>query len=95
MTRPIQVGDLVIIVRGHSCTMERYRGAIFRVAKIVPATGGGWRCVHCKLNDQWGPEPGAYWKEKGGSAPLSWLKRIPPLDELEGEKTQESLKETA
>ena len=29
-----------------------------------------------------------------GVVPVSWLKLIPPLGELEGERTEESLKET-
>ena len=91
MSEPIKVGDLVVIVRGHSCSMERYLGMVFVVAAIRQARCGGWHCPHCNRNDQWGPEPAAEWVGVG-NAPLSWLKRIPPLSELEGQRTEETLR---
>jgi hypothetical protein len=42
----------------------------------------GWKSV--------GDEIGAT-HHHGGRIPLSWLKRIPPLAELEGQRTEETL----
>jgi hypothetical protein len=87
--RPIQVGDLVQVVRGHECDL----GSTFRVGQIREPTLWGWICPKCSCIDR-SPE---LWADRGDEhgAPLSWLKRIPPLDELEGERTQENLKEPA
>lgn len=92
--RPIQVGDLVQIII--SCCNFRI-GNIFHVQEITTPHKKGKLWVECDicrkkvsllhgvvaLEDQATP-----W-------PISWLKRIPPLDELEGERTEEKLKETS
>lgn len=89
--RAIQVGDLVVVVRGHDCAL----GFTFRVASFCQQTGGGWTCPRCRARDL-APEAltAATWRYQGGGGfPTGWLKRIPPLDELEGERTDEQIKE--
>lgn len=89
--RAIQVGDLVQVVRGHDCAL----GFTFKVVRFNPQTGGGWMCPRCKARDL-GPREmiGATQSNAStGGFPVGWLKRIPPLDELEGERTDEQIKE--
>ena len=96
--RPIQVGDLVMIVRGHPCAVQIRGGMPYRVQEIVPQAGGGWTCNKCgerdiAKSDLYGA---ALWHTiPGNGIPLSFLKRIPPLDELEGQRTEETLKVSA
>lgn len=92
MDEPINVGDLVMLVRGHECLMARHGGLIFRVAQLVPQRGGGWKCPKCGerdigKNDAWG----AHWTMEDKGIPLSWLKRIPPLDELDDVQRDEEI----
>ena len=83
----IEVGDLAMLVR--SCC-NRYLGRVFRVAGFEPHQD----CFACSFC---GTEHPAMTlaltgeKEKFATAPLPWIKRIPPLDELEGLHTQESV----
>ena len=94
--RPITVGDLVQVVRGHSCILARVGGWTFVVVEIVQPRGGGWYCEHCKTENAGPNEPGAARRiGEGAYLPLSWLKRIPPLAELEGQRTEESIREPA
>lgn len=99
MSEPISVGDLVQVVRGHQCFIDAIGGRIFIVTEIVAQQGGGWFCQRCNTpdlaaSDKFGAR--ANWKtRKGAAIPLSWLKRIPPIDELEDEKQKEDLREPA
>lgn len=88
--RPIQVGDLVAVVRA-CCTTPRV--SIFRVGEIrvAPIAAG---CHNCGYTKPAGT-PLARVNDSDAGYPLPWLKRIPPLDELEGTKTDEPLKEPA
>ena len=89
--RPITVGDLVVTVR--SCC-DRYMDGVytFQVDSIV------YRefttvCEGCRQRlpkGNFARDTTSYY-----GAPVSWLKRIPPLDELEGTKTDEPIKEPA
>jgi hypothetical protein len=98
--RPIQVGDLVMVVRGHSCVLDLLLGRPWRVTDIRKQIGGGWVCGRCKTRDI-APEAmygaaghGISYRtpnSKPGGIPLQWLKRIPPLDELEGVKRDEEM----
>lgn len=92
--RPIQVGDLAVVVRGHNCVLELYGGVPFTVTALLAPYGGGWHCPKC---DRYSAGPNAIGAEgltkKDCGIPLSWLRRIPPLSELEGKRTQESLRE--
>jgi hypothetical protein len=89
MDKPISVGDLVMVVR--ACCSRRVRPLIFKVARIDEGTIGGI-CVDCGAQmptDSFGGPDGPV------GQPVSWLKRIPPLSELEGETTQEDIREPA
>ena len=94
--KPIQVGDLVVMVRGHECTLAKYGGIPWRVAGLINQTGGGWTCPRCHEHSL-APEAlqGAQRNTILTALPITWLKRIPPLSELEGERTQEDMKEPA
>jgi hypothetical protein len=104
MDKPISVGDLVMLVRGHECAMRLKGGLPWRVTRIVPQFGGGWHCPICGEHNLasgdlsgaqgCGTPPGIKGDPNGGM-PLSWLKRIPPLGDLEGQPTQEDMKEPA
>lgn len=86
----IQVGDLVQVVRGHVCDW----GRIFVVASIN-VSEAGWHCPHCPTESYDSCE----WVEdgikEGIGADITWVRRIPPLSELEGERTDEQIKEPA
>lgn len=90
--RPIQAGDLVVVVKNH-CT-DNGVGLIFRLGKIDE--NDSFHCRHCRTRLPQYPllapislPYGICW------VPLEWLKRIPPLSELEGEKRDEPIKEPA
>ena len=91
--RPIAVGDLVVFVR--SCCIGFRNGAsIFRVAEIITLQGA--ICEFC--NRRLPSESYASISVGDFGAPFSWLKRIPPLSDLEGVRTEEPMhqpKETA
>lgn len=86
MDKPISVGDLVVFVRS-CCDGFRDGVTIFRVTHIMP-TRSAPRCSRC-----YGPLPVDRYAADAphGGAPLQWLKRIPPLDELESEKREEEI----
>jgi hypothetical protein len=96
--KPIAVGDLVVVVRGHPCVFAFRGGVPFKVKKFVSQIGGGWTCNNCGMRDI-EPETkiaAQLWHTSAhGGVPLWWLKRIPPLEELEGVKTEEQIKEPA
>jgi hypothetical protein len=89
--RPIQVGDLVQVVRdccGH------WLGSVFTVGSFTNAVK-----VECNFCPPGYPTQTVVAIRSGRArmycCPLPWLKRIPPLSELEGEKKDEQLKEPA
>ena len=104
MDKPISVGDLVVVVRGHSCVVELLGGVPYKVDGIHRQVGGGWICNRCGTRDI---APEALYGASGhyvpngtkllkvgipvGAIPTQWLKRIPPLGELEGEKRDEEI----
>ena len=92
--RPIQAGDLVVVVMG--CDKNAF-GMIFKVREIYERHAP-LPCVFCNQKHS-GKYAGAE-RPFGGikhytRAPLNWLKRIPPLEELEGKRSEEKLKEPA
>jgi hypothetical protein len=93
----ISVGDLVQIVRWGGCCDGRI-GQIFQVAKIGHYELGGY-CAVCWTASVIPPGiPFRYALATSGSTkgtPMQWLKRIPPLSELEGQRTEEDLREPA
>lgn len=94
MDKPISVGDLVQVVRWPCCGISV--GYIYVVDRFAPVSSS--RCSSCKAEVPSGsyaesaidPSDGKRW-----STPIPWVKRIPPLSELEGEKTQEDIREPA
>lgn len=94
MDRPIQVGDLVVIVKeSPCCASTNSLGIIFRVKAIRPR-GVGSRCNGCKATR---PAETAVAESYSDHfvTDIDRLRRIPPLSELEGERTDEKLKEPA
>ena len=90
MSEPIKVGDLVQVVRPQICGCNHSMGSIFIVDHIE---GGPNICSGCgrkfaDVLDAW--QKGAQW-----AAGVHSLKRIPPLSELEGQRTEETLREPA
>lgn len=87
--KPISVGDLVQVVRT-DCkkSADLALGKIGRVDSIgvLPARFGPF-CEFCK--QRYAVSELA--TVQGWYPPLSWLKRIPPLSELEGEKRDEEI----
>lgn len=88
MNKPIQVGDLVQVVRPGVCS-DQGMGNVFRVLKIDRTA---YDCICC--GREHGPTKFAWQTMKGAGFgySLARLKRIPPLDELEGKRTEENLK---
>ena len=93
MTEPIKVGDLVMVVRGHACIVARIGGIPFTVLAFMPQIGGGWHCSVCNERDiaQSDLIGARLLRHADHGIPLSWLKRIPPLAELEGEQRKEGV----
>ena len=91
--RPIQVGDLVVVVRKRLCGCRSSVGNIFIVQALQQIIGRGI-CIECgQLTFPIGTlavqRPNRNWVE------LSRVKRIPPLEELEGQRTEESTRDPA
>lgn len=89
MDKPISVGDLVTVVRWPCCNGDL--GYTFRVAAVETLGAQGW-CSHC--GDQSGCHQGMPLKavdHNGCIYPMPWLKRIPPLDELDDVKHDEEI----
>ncbi len=83
MSGEIKAGDLVMMVRGHSCMLKVMGGVPYVVAELVTPMGGGWYCPVCKKSSAGPNEPSAIDTKRHG-APLSWLKKIdPPADDTE------------
>ena len=85
----IKVGDLVMVISA-DCP-DSMRCALGRIRTVNSI--GQRSQIECKCNfcgHQYNPAGVA--SLEGFGAPLSWLKRIPPLSELEGEKRDEDLK---
>lgn len=97
--KPIQPGDLVMMVRGHSCLLKAWAGIPFVVAEIVQPRGGGWTCGRCNARGVAGDEPAATgFKPRGKvpegdtpGVPLSWLVRIDPPTQSESVERAEEM----
>jgi hypothetical protein len=88
--RPIQVGDLVQLVRPCKyCGSTLGMGSIFTVESIITEEGDMECC------DAMDTGSAVRTSESEVDVPLWCLKRIPPLSELEGVRTEETIKETA
>ena|SRR3990167_7754394 len=77
----IQAGDLVMVVRGHSCVLNKYGGIPMTVESVHASSSGiaGFRCFACTQLIA----PEGYAEFLMLSIPLSWLKKINPLAEPE------------
>lgn len=87
MSEPIKAGDLVQVVR--PCCSHQLDQTIFVVGEVVPSPCIAF-CRGCGHEAPAGTlvarvEESAIGKE------LAWLKRIPPLSELEDEKQREEI----
>lgn len=91
MSGPIKVGDLVRVIRAHDCDPYRGYGTIFTVAKIAPARNL-W-CNTCGAVYASDGRPLAYGTIADGAGwhPVEWLRRIPPLHELEDERPEDEV----
>ena len=87
--RPIAVGDLVQVL--HQCCYAEHIGKIFTVSLLYFGCG---KCDFCRTDHTGVPSAHLDGAEDWGFR-RSWLKRIPPLDELESTKTDEPMKEPA
>ena len=87
MNRPIQVGDLVVVVRG-GCADE-FIGYVFSVARLLPLSSP---CMNCHTTHGYPfGTPMAFELGETRGFELPRLKRIPPLSELESEKRDEEI----
>jgi hypothetical protein len=88
MSEPIRAGDWVVVVR--TCCDGTAKESLGLMGPVQYIKNPIWiRCHYCKkeatvnrarFNDGEWPV-----------APLDWLKRIPPMSELEGEKRDEEI----
>lgn len=86
MSEPIKVGDLVVVVR-QCCDGLELLGLIRTATKVQT---NRTRCSTCgQANDG----IHVYGHASSNGVPISWVKRIPPLDELEGKKETADLGE--
>ena len=83
--RPIQIGDWVVVVRWGPCGCGL---GVTGIVERILLPDNLRRCAECKT-----PSSGLYTPCWFGNwqAPLEWLKRIPPLDELEDVKRDEEI----
>ena len=91
MSEPIKVGDLVVVV--HSCCSDTREGLgqVFRVSNVRMCKPHGILCRKCGYT---GHEMMAEPEEETkvlSHAPFSWLKRIPPLGELDDVRQDEEI----
>ena len=81
----IKAGDLVVVLR--CCCVDEKTGHIGTVSEVFFARRA---CGKCGLN--YTGIPAAFLDgDRGHGFALSWLKRIPPLDELERDQMIEEL----
>ena len=78
MSERIEVGDIAQVVRGCGC----YSGFTEKVSAIVGPVE--LACDHCGFRGRWMAAQWADWHVgKMHSAPVPWLRKIPPLTEPE------------
>lgn len=92
MSEPIKKGDLVVVVKPSPCCGSYKRiGYVFRADYIMASVPSCGLCGAVNNQD----EIGVWQSGAKFSIQLPRLKRIPPLSELEGERTQEDIREPA
>lgn len=82
MSQPIKAGDLVMQVR--SCCPQ-YLGRMFVVGSVENTL---FRCHHCEPK---GRERDIVFTRYVAGAPIEWVKRIPPLSELDDARQDEGI----
>ena len=98
MSEPIKVGDLVVVVRDRC---GQYLGDLYTVLGFESfPTLTKFNCLRCGITHQISLDESmtTIRADRGygeGNIPLQWLKRIPPLEELEGQRTEETIREPA
>jgi hypothetical protein len=91
MSEPIKVGDLVYIKIWPCCGSGA--GRIATVKGIVLSSPTGTRCSACGASISTTQQTLV---SLGTCRPhIEWVRRIPPLDEMEGERQKEDLREPA
>ena len=92
--KPIAVGDLVQVIKPGRCGCTKALGEIFVVAEVN--RWAGWAdCIVCGKTVIPPNILRARDAADGTATELERLKRLPPLSELEGERTEEQLREPA
>ena len=87
MSERIAVGDLVIVVRW--CCGKGPFGKVFKVGHF---DGPGWACLHCSTRFAAEQISSAELLMKDrNAAPVNYVKRIPPLEELGRETRKEEI----
>jgi hypothetical protein len=88
VSKPISVGDLVVIVKAHCDDSARDWLGRFRTVSAIHS-GSNSKCAYCDRHVNHGGLIACF--TEGRHHPIDYLKRIPPLSELEGEKHKEEL----
>ena len=90
MSNDIKVGDLVQVVKPKACcgAVTEANGIVYEVRSI---SAHSWNCTFCGVYHQTDRADGG----DGHSLEVYRLRRIPPLSELEGQRTEEGLREPA
>lgn len=89
MSEPIKAGDLVVVVRPTPCCDDTSAiGHTFHVLAVRRRHQGC--CCFCRV-----PRAATAAEDVDCHYDIDRLKRIPPLSELEGECTQEDIREPA
>lgn len=87
MGKPIKKGDLVVAVRGHSCTLDAVGGMPFIVSEVLADPQiKRWWCSRCNAFME-GP-PSTWVSHNNANIPTSWLLKISP-DALSSSKPAE------
>lgn len=83
--KPISVGDLVMLVKGCCQDAEKHLGWVGTVEGVLQTHS------YCHCGDSFAGLCAIVTIEKRGDLPLRWLKRIPPLEELDEVKRDEEI----
>ncbi len=86
--RPIRVGDLVVQIKT-CCEPDEFVGIPFVVEKLVFCSAPCSECGDSYSGLHVYEQEDEDWFEAW--IPIHWLKRIPPLSELESEKSEDCL----
>ena len=91
MSERIEVGDLVMVMREH-CPANAVLGKIFGVIEVWPAQRGvALQCGNCGGVFSNGEHHSRLGNKNADWIPTAWLRKIPPLSELDRTEHQEEL----